>query len=353
MTTPTSGEIALTHLQTEFGGSNPISMSEYYAGGGYTPAGASGSNGAIPSSGTISLWNFYGATASYGTPIALFAGGDEGYGTGTSDTYRFTFSGAAYGTKTNVGIGGGAGLSLNGKGISHTGFQSNSYSYNNITREYSSAGAVVGSDTNIGTARSNNQGASVSIGITHGGQLEDYSFVAKTNRITDTRAVYGSETSLGHNSYCSGGGFLSRDETLFFGNSSGTLYKKRINTSGALIVSESVVTGVYTGSGDVVDDVLLVEGCEGGTCDTTAYFKRYNYLGTQQGSTTTTTVTQDFGQYMSASPSVQDGKVFFFSTGFTDNQQHVIVNSAGTTVFNNYVTGGTQQLSATGVVTYA
>lgn len=63
MTLPTSGPLTLADIQTEFGGSNPISLSEYYAGGSYVPAGTSGTNGAVPSSGTISVWNFYGTSA--------------------------------------------------------------------------------------------------------------------------------------------------------------------------------------------------------------------------------------------------------------------------------------------------
>lgn len=52
----------MADIQTEFGGSNPISLSEYYAGGAYVPAGTSGTYGAVPSSGTISIRNFYGTT---------------------------------------------------------------------------------------------------------------------------------------------------------------------------------------------------------------------------------------------------------------------------------------------------
>lgn len=63
MTLPTSGPLTLANIQTEFGGSNPISLSEYYAGGAYVPAGTSGTNGAVPSSGTISISNFYGTSA--------------------------------------------------------------------------------------------------------------------------------------------------------------------------------------------------------------------------------------------------------------------------------------------------
>jgi len=60
MALPSSGPLSLADIQTEFGGSNPISLSEYYAGGTYVPAGTSGTYGAVPSSGAISIRNFYG-----------------------------------------------------------------------------------------------------------------------------------------------------------------------------------------------------------------------------------------------------------------------------------------------------
>lgn len=63
MTLPTSGPLSLSAIQSEFGGSNPISLSEYYAGGAYVTAGTSGTYGAVPSSGTISIRNFYGTSA--------------------------------------------------------------------------------------------------------------------------------------------------------------------------------------------------------------------------------------------------------------------------------------------------
>jgi hypothetical protein len=63
MPLPSSGPLSLANIQTEFGGSNPISLSEYYAGGAYVPAGTTGTNGAVPSSGTISISNFYGTSA--------------------------------------------------------------------------------------------------------------------------------------------------------------------------------------------------------------------------------------------------------------------------------------------------
>jgi hypothetical protein len=63
MALPTSGALTFANIQTEFGGSNPISLSEYYAGGAYVPSGTSGTNGAVPTSGAISIWHFYGTSA--------------------------------------------------------------------------------------------------------------------------------------------------------------------------------------------------------------------------------------------------------------------------------------------------
>lgn len=62
MALPSSGPLSLSQIQGEFGGSNPISLSEYYAGGGLVPSGTSGTYGAVPSSGAISIRNFYGTS---------------------------------------------------------------------------------------------------------------------------------------------------------------------------------------------------------------------------------------------------------------------------------------------------
>jgi len=63
MTLPTSGTISLAMLRDEYGQGNPVRLGDYYAGGGIVPSGAGGYNGAIPSSGAISLYNFHGHTA--------------------------------------------------------------------------------------------------------------------------------------------------------------------------------------------------------------------------------------------------------------------------------------------------
>jgi len=63
MTIPSSGPLTFSDIQTEFGGSNPIGINEYYAGGGLVPAGTTGTYGAVPSSGALSVQNFYGTSA--------------------------------------------------------------------------------------------------------------------------------------------------------------------------------------------------------------------------------------------------------------------------------------------------
>ena len=72
MALPSTGELALTDIQTEFGGSNPIGLSEYYAGGLYVPSGTTGDGGAIPTAGEITIGDFYGSQA--GTTITVTEG---------------------------------------------------------------------------------------------------------------------------------------------------------------------------------------------------------------------------------------------------------------------------------------
>lgn len=71
MTLPSSGPLTLADIQGEFGGSNPISLSEYYAGGGLVPSGTTGTYGAVPSSGAISIQNFYGTSNAVPLSISI------------------------------------------------------------------------------------------------------------------------------------------------------------------------------------------------------------------------------------------------------------------------------------------
>ena len=62
MTIPT-GTLSINDIRTEYGLSGTLALSSLYAGGSIIAAGAGGYNGAIPSSGTISLNNFKGHSA--------------------------------------------------------------------------------------------------------------------------------------------------------------------------------------------------------------------------------------------------------------------------------------------------
>jgi hypothetical protein len=81
MVLPASGNISFSQIQTEFGGSNPIAMTEYYRGTGNVVNFGAGSgfiNGSIPTSNQISMSNFYGAAQllgmSGGTPVVVTSG---------------------------------------------------------------------------------------------------------------------------------------------------------------------------------------------------------------------------------------------------------------------------------------
>lgn len=121
MALPTSGPLTLAQIQTEFGGSNPISLNEYYAGGANVPAGTSGTNGPVPSSGQIAISNFYGTAKStrvtlsytFSSPTAdasLNLSSIGGYSAGQSDITVTVNSGVyLYATST-----GSYGLNLSG-----------------------------------------------------------------------------------------------------------------------------------------------------------------------------------------------------------------------------------------------
>ena len=59
MALQTTGQLKLSEIQTEFGGTSPISLSEYYAGGAYVLSGT----GYIPSSAMIEVSHFLGTQA--------------------------------------------------------------------------------------------------------------------------------------------------------------------------------------------------------------------------------------------------------------------------------------------------
>ena len=96
MTLQSSGPISLANVQTEFGGSNPIGINEYY-----------GVAAGVPASGTISLYDFYGKSAAFAFTAYFFGNQsadnqytgnnnlDSGYKSVSSGsvTYRIQFVG--------------------------------------------------------------------------------------------------------------------------------------------------------------------------------------------------------------------------------------------------------------------
>lgn len=99
MTLQSSGLIRLSQIQTEFGGSNPIGLSEYYDA-------ASG----VPASGEISLSDFYGTSNVVDITYHVVGAGGGGGGAGawSSGTAGGTTS-IASSAFTTVSSGGGAG----------------------------------------------------------------------------------------------------------------------------------------------------------------------------------------------------------------------------------------------------
>ena len=75
MVLPSTGPISFSDIQTEFGGTNPISLSEYYAGGVFVSASVSG----IPTAGTIELSHFRGKSKpiTFGEPTIVENGGGQ------------------------------------------------------------------------------------------------------------------------------------------------------------------------------------------------------------------------------------------------------------------------------------
>ena len=80
MAVTSSAPIDIGDLVTEFGGSTPHSLTEYYRGGSLVPN--TTANNSVPTSGAISLTDFFGATASSGTDDRTLTTGYGFYGLG-------------------------------------------------------------------------------------------------------------------------------------------------------------------------------------------------------------------------------------------------------------------------------
>jgi len=96
MTLPASGAISLGQLQTEFGGANPVSLSEYYSGKTYVPNTVVG----IPAAGGISMSSFRGkAKPALGNNFTIYSQANSGMGgSGYWDTFYSAYQYPAQGS---------------------------------------------------------------------------------------------------------------------------------------------------------------------------------------------------------------------------------------------------------------
>jgi hypothetical protein len=92
--------LTLADIQTEFGGSNPISLSEYYAGGSLVPGSTTGTYGAVPTSGAISIRNFYGTSAGV---VSITNQSISDINFGSAEAYYFVTSGGQIAQSTQSG----------------------------------------------------------------------------------------------------------------------------------------------------------------------------------------------------------------------------------------------------------
>ena len=95
MAVTSSAPISITDLVTEFGGSAPHSLTEYYRGGSLVPNVTA--NNSVPTSGAISLTDFFGATATSGTDdrtLTIDSGSTGGFGV----AYGFASAAASVGS---------------------------------------------------------------------------------------------------------------------------------------------------------------------------------------------------------------------------------------------------------------
>lgn len=127
MTLPSSGPISLSQIQTEFGGSDPISLTEYYRGGAYT----TDNNTGVPTSGAISMaGDFYGTVRAVAMTYEIIGAGGGG-GAGDTSTANgsaggsSSFSGTGITTVTSSGGAGGPGHAQTGWGDGENSYYGN------------------------------------------------------------------------------------------------------------------------------------------------------------------------------------------------------------------------------------
>ena len=208
MTLQTSGAISLNDLKTEFGGPADPALGDYYAGGSYVPSGTSGTNGAVPTSGAISLWNFYGTANIVDTgwlsPTFQSAGSSDGNTTGSTNVWDNNFGTGwswsygvfAAGSSSTIAVG----PAINCSEVLEWGQRikiSNGYQYGTTMMTY---------QANNGTRPPDSSSVSFGYGLTSGGAVntsyftpDDTSYPTATD--PHTSLIYGGGPSYAYQEY--------------------------------------------------------------------------------------------------------------------------------------------------------
>lgn len=170
MTLPLSGPISINDLRTEFSGPTPSNMAHYYRGGAYVPNTAT--NAGVPTSGTISLQDFYGASAQIVVSINVTVGRspgvlgfneiDSGYHDGNPSVFTQTSPWSVPGSVSSTAINGNTLTSIGFSNLNGAGPPVNDVNQRNFWVEF--AGNVTG-----------NPPTSIDV-TTFGGTVTNYSF---------------------------------------------------------------------------------------------------------------------------------------------------------------------------------
>jgi hypothetical protein len=201
MAIPGTGSISFSQIQTEFGGANPISLSEYYAGGSYTIAGTSGTNGAVPGSGAVSISKYYGTRRINTNAKVIF-----GYGaSGAPQSYNLAslvsntgvvaadITVLGTGRRSLAAAGYGGDRAIFGHGILPTTPATNS----SITNLVSNTGVIAGDTLGVGTARFGLAAAGYGGDRAIFGYGKSTSDLSMTNLVSNTGVVAGDTLGVG------------------------------------------------------------------------------------------------------------------------------------------------------------
>ena len=99
MALQSSGAISIDDIVAEFGGSAPDGLTEYYRGGTYVPD--TGANSGVPTSGAISLEDFYGASA-----VTIVAAFDQSVYNAEDSTPSLSVASVSFNTDGTISVAG-------------------------------------------------------------------------------------------------------------------------------------------------------------------------------------------------------------------------------------------------------